>query len=257
MSIGNRFLLIAALFVPLLSPVAANADAEQCEAPLLSGPPIWPPFINPEADDQERNGYAIDFVDTVFSKIDVAHKIDRAKPWPRVLKELETGDLDIVFTIFDTPERRAKFTYTEHWITDLYAVITYKGHEFDYRSVDDLRARQGLTYSGMRFPPPLNEATVDNENFTTVNDVELMHKMLRHKRVDYVIASVATFMNLLPDGFSADEFTALPASAVRIPVYMAISKNSPCESLLGSINEQIRKHRDALFDTVYSDIITN
>ncbi|MEP3046834.1 MAG: ABC transporter substrate-binding protein [Roseibium sp.] len=255
--IGNTKLLIAAAAVILLSPIVTPVAAKQCETPLLSGPPIWPPFINPEADGQERTGYAIDFVETIFSEIEVSHKIDRAKPWPRVIKELETGELDMVFAFFDRPERREKYAYTEHWITDMYAVITYKGNEFDYLSVEDLRGRQGLTYNGIRFPPPLHEATVDNDNLTTVNDVELMHKMLRHKRVDYVIASVATFMNLLPEGYTADEFTALPASAVKIPVYMAIPKNSPCEHLLEAINDQIRKHRDELFEAVYSDLITN
>ncbi len=250
-------MLLAVMAGILHSASITGVSAEQCETPLLSGPPIWPPFINPEADGKPRNGFALEFVETVFSGMGQPYQIDGAKPWPRVLKELETGELDIVFTIFDTPERRAKFVYTEHWISDLYAVITAKGREFDYGSVDDLRTRQGLSYSGMRFPPPLDAATRDNENFTTVNEVALMHKMLKHNRVDYVLASVATFMNLLPDGYSTGDYTVLAESAVRIPVYMAISKKSPCVELLNDFNAQILKNRDALYDQVYDETTTN
>lgn len=234
-----------------------GALSGQCETPVLSGPPVWPPFIHAETPGMSRNGHLLDFVDTIFNELGQPYRVDRAKPWPRVLNELETGELDIVFAIFDTPERREKFVYSESWFADIYAVLTATGKEFEYRSVEDLLNRQGVTYGGMRFPPPLNMATEGNRNFTTVNRVELMHKMLKHNRVDYVIASVATFMSLMPPGYLRDDFRVLSASSVRIPVYMAISKKSPCLHLLEAINRQISKHRADLHEIVYSGAISN
>lgn len=250
-------ILLAAIAGLVMLLAATDTRADECRSPSLSGPPLWPPFINPEAENRPRSGIAIDFVETIFDGIGLDYEIAPAKPWPRVLKELENGDLDILFTLMDSPERRRIFNYTEHWMTDIYAVITYKGGAFEYRSTDDLRNRMGAMIHGHRVPPPFGDALKENVNLITVTNPTQMHKMLRLGRVDFVVASVASFMALIPDGFHKDDFQVLAPSAVRIPIYMAISKQSPCDGLLEDMNAQILKHRDQYIASVYEGIITN
>jgi polar amino acid transport system substrate-binding protein len=249
--------LYEALILLLCAFSSSVAIAQDCKAPLVSGPPVWPPFINPEIDGMARDGIAIDFVDRIFDKLGVTYNLDQAKPWARVLKELEAGELDFAMAIFDVPERREKFAYTETWVSDDYAIITYKGRDFKYDSVEDLRGKSGAFYHGIRFPPPLDQAVADNDRLVTVTDAQQLHKMLKLERVDFVIASIPTFIQLLPEGYSSSEFTVLGASTVRIPIYMAFSKKSPCVALLEDVNKQIRNHREELADTIYEGVVTN
>lgn len=248
-----RSLLPALLFLA----AGSSALAADCKTTLVSGPPIWPPFIKAETDGKPREGIAIEFVGKIFSNIRVPFVLDEAKPWARVLKELEAGDLDFAMAIFNTPERREKFAFTEPWLSDDYAVITYKGREFSYGSVADLDGKTGAVYHGMRFPPPLDQAIAGNDNIVAVTDAMLLHKMLKLGRVDFVVASIPTFMQLLPEGTEPSEFTVLGSSTVPIPVYMAFSRASPCVSLLDAVNAQIREHRGEISDTIYDGVVTN
>ncbi len=174
-----------------------------------------------------------------------------------MLKQFENGDIDILFTLLDTAERRSFALYTEYWVHDVYAIITKKSAAFSYSSIDDLKGRPGVMYHGVRLPPPLRQIPIDNQHFTTVNEAHLLHRMLRHGRVDYVLASVASFFDLIPEGFDPEEFHVLQSSAVRVPVYMAISKKSNCVDLLETINGKIRVLRDEVAQSLYAGKFVN
>lgn len=235
-----RLLRTLSLFLLLIwSPLALAAE---CTNVRLSGPPIWPPYVNGEDKGADRTGLAIDLVGDVFSEMGVSYEIDDAKPWARVLNGLEQGRIDIIFAIFSSPARQEKFVFTETWLDDLYAVITYKGREFSYETVDDLKERRGIVYHGVRLPPPLNLTKSDDHNLIEIPDILSLYKMLKHGRADYIIASPLTFKLLVPEGYSWSEFTVLKPSTVRIPIYMAFSKKSPCLGILDELNEKIVEH---------------
>lgn len=245
----------AALLFSLVS--FSTTVAAKCTNVRLSGPPIWPPYVNGEEKSKDRTGLAINLAEEIFSDLGISHEIDDAKPWARVISELEQGKIDIIFALLSSPERQEKFLFTESWLNDYYGVITYKGKEFEYESVEDLKSRRGVVYHGINLPEPLNQAQTEDYDLIELPEIPSLYKMLKLGRADYIIAAPLTFKKLLPEGYTWSEFSVLKPSVVHIPLFMAMSRKSPCTEILDQLNAEIREHGKHLQNESYSEIFPN
>ncbi|MGS4885661.1 substrate-binding periplasmic protein [Roseibium sp. MB-4] len=245
------------LLICLSAFLSKHSLAGECSDVRLSGPPVWPPYVNGEEKGTERTGLAIDLVNDIFSELGVTHQIDDAKPWARVTSELEQGKIDIVFALLSSPQRRENYVFTESWLDDYYAVVTYRGREFPFEGMEDLKSRRGVVYHGINLPPPLNQAQSEAYDLIEIPEIPSLYKMLRLGRADYILTSPLTFKRLMPDGYVWSDFTVLEPSIVRIPIYMAISKKSPCLTILDNLNAKISEHGQRLKTERYSEIFSN
>lgn len=247
-----HFIGLCLLLIGVTQSVAA-----ECTKVRLSGPPVWPPYVNGEEIGSERSGVAIELVDRVFSELGIPREIDDAKPWARVVSDLENGEIDIVFALLSSPSRREKFIFTESWLDDYYAVVTYKGKEFPYNRIEDLKTRRGVVYHGINLPTPLRKAQTEDYDLLELPDIPSLYKMLRLGRADYIITSPLTFKKLMPEDYAWSDFSVLEPSVVRIPLYMAMSKKSPCTAILDQLNEKLLMHGKQLKTESYSQIFSN
>ncbi len=238
--LGTIFLSIS--ICQILLPIT-SLKAEECATPIISGPPAWPPFVFPKNDTGERWGVAIDISQQVFTSIGAKNSVDTIKPWKRVLRDLEQGKIDLIFALLVSKERRDKYIYTDAWAYDTYGVVTLKGKEFKYSSVEDLRNHSGAYYADLRIPKPLNQVFEQGKNFQSIKDVASLYKVLHQGRVDYLIVSVPSFVWFIPDQYRKNDFSVIKESLVTLPVYMALSRKSPCAQFIDEINVELRARK--------------
>ena len=215
----------------------AFAD-DTCENPVISGPPIFPPYIVP-IDDNTSGGIAVERAMELLTPVVGEPVLDQTKPWPRVLKEFEQGVIDILFVVLYDPDRESFARYTDSWFSDDYGVVTYETSDLDFGSVSSLDGLRGGYYYGVYLPEPYGSYVKDNPNVAGIKEVESMYKMLALNRVNYLVVALETFKLLRPESFEESNFIVHDSSITSIPVHMAVSKNSPCIELFDAINEAV------------------
>jgi len=85
-------------------------------------------------------GPMADVLQTVCKRLQRRCVVD-VMPWRRVLMLSENGELDGLFTVVDTPERRAAFRISAPVIEARYMFFAFKSDRFAYRRPQDLSHR--------------------------------------------------------------------------------------------------------------------
>ncbi|MBO6826408.1 MAG: transporter substrate-binding domain-containing protein [Sneathiella sp.] len=232
---------IFAITILLITLFSSKSYAD-CSAPVISGPPNWPPFIRTNADNKLQ-GPALEFVDSFFASQNIKAVHSESKPWKRVQSDMERGHVDLAAAMLKTNERKSKFAYTESWTNDRYGIIVLKDHVFQYAQIEDLNSKTGAYYRGVTFPEPYNSFVKAKKNITPVSNIASLIKMLNKGRVDYLLVAIDTFFATLPEGISKDHFFAISSSIVAVPVHIAFSRKSECQELIPTLNAYIRENR--------------
>jgi ABC-type amino acid transport substrate-binding protein len=218
--------------------LGAFASASECVRPLISGPPVFPPYIV-AGENGVRTGLAIDKAFEILTPITGEPTLDISKPWSRVLKEFENGDIDILFVSLYNQERESFATFTDPWIQDEYGVVTLKGSQFSWDDISSLNDLYGGYYYGAYLPEPFGSFIKANPKTEGIATVESMYKMLSANRVEFLIVALQSFELLKPEGFSSHQFKIHEDSISSTPVHMVISNKSPCLNLLNEINDAL------------------
>jgi len=98
----------------------------------------FPPYTY--AIDGHAAGPMADVLETVCKRLQRQCLVE-VMPWRRALMLAGQGDVDGLFTVVDTPERRAAFRISAPVIEARYAFIAFKGDRFDYHRPQDLNHR--------------------------------------------------------------------------------------------------------------------
>jgi polar amino acid transport system substrate-binding protein len=134
-------------------------------------------------DDNKANitdGLAIDILNELFSRLELDIEYKNT-PWQRALKQIETGEIDLIPMVLKTPEREEYMTFTTPIYNDpiLFAYSTDKHDALEWNSWEDLKSlkigmTRGYTYGG------LNDAIKEGELDATVstNDTQSIKKLL-------------------------------------------------------------------------------
>ncbi|MDV7339361.1 transporter substrate-binding domain-containing protein [Terasakiella sp. A23] len=222
-----------------LSCLCASAQAEHCQNPVISGPPVWHPYIK-IGEDGARFGPAVEVAQKVLEPLFGAPVLDRIKPWTRVKEELKSGEIDFVFTILHAREREKHYSYTQSWTSDTYGIVMKAGRDMDYIGTRSLKTYKGGYLHGISLPEPFKEYEANNGNIRSIANVSSLFKMLDTGRVDYLIVSLRSFWGLIPDGKQESDYNLITTSVVRIPVFMAVSKKSPCNNHMTDIKAALQ-----------------
>ncbi|MBE7637822.1 transporter substrate-binding domain-containing protein [Sneathiella sp. P13V-1] len=231
-----NYLRILSTVLVLLLPATVAAD---CLKVRISGPPLWPPFIN-QVDKAGREGPAFDFLIDFIQSEGLQAVVEDTKPWPRVLRDLEIGELDFVVAILKTEERERKYIYTDRWNVDRYGVVTLKDSQFEFSDLNNLSDKTGAFFRGVAFPPPYAAFIKSNKKLTGTSNVASLYSLLNKKRVNYLLVSVDSFLALLPKKQRETDYAIIESSVVNVPVYMAASKLSECKYLVPKLNTYIQ-----------------
>ncbi|MBO1897623.1 transporter substrate-binding domain-containing protein [Shewanella sp. BF02_Schw] len=175
-------------------------------------------------------------------------------PWARAYYRGKKGT-GMIFGIYKTAEREMIFDYSAELWTESVLLVTAKGKEFYFNSIDDLKGRiivmQQGTAPSNQFVKYLEDGAL-NVVFNRSPQTRL--KFLLAGRADVGIFNPglqAVEMNVLAAGLSMDQFSVLPMPLAVSKKYIAIKKSETSKQTISDINEAIeRLHKNGQIDKI-------
>ncbi|MEG3618659.1 transporter substrate-binding domain-containing protein [Magnetovibrio sp. PR-2] len=216
-----------------------------------------PPFAI-GSEDTLHAGIAIDIIQAVFQ--DMGHTVEiEVYPWPRALKNVQTGQYDGIFPLFKTPEREKFLTYPDQPLVSMgLAFFTQKNSSlqditlddaFDYSIVKVRRASMGEKFA--------TAAKGFEENITEVNNTQTALKMLTRGRVDLFssVTDIAMF-NAKELGMDSQIKSAGPIFDTLL-AYLAFSKSSGKSINLNAFNwTMIKLKQNGTLHDIYAKYLS-
>lgn len=181
----------------------------------------------------------------------------QAMPIKRLLKSLETGQIDAVIGLFKREERAVYSRYLDNpigWVcANMFVLnstsdITTDPKSLHYKNIGILR--------GANWGAQLQDTFKKHKVFQTqVSSYEMLAKMLNKGRFDAVVASSDAFKSAVNKQELPLDYVALPLPyATSIGMYILVSKNSKLEKS-GILSKQLNDILHTLTSTkVLADI---
>lgn len=199
--------------------------------------------------------------------IDVAKELARrcaidititTQPWARVLAELKTGDIDGAFSLYYVKERESYCKYIGIIHYDNLGIITKKGREFTYNSVNDFQGKKIGKGSGVFISNEFNEA-VHNKLFSVeeLDDTGMGNiKKLYFDRLDAVIGVTETMLCYVRQLGYETQITKIEKQIERKrPGYLVFSQKSVFANNI-VLQDKIKKNlQDIFLDGTYGNIL--
>lgn len=214
---------------------ASFVQAESLERTLRLGCVQWPPYIS---DKLPGKGFLAELSDLIVTASN-QHLDVLIMPWKRVVKGVETGDLDGSLCMFKTEERKSRMHYIEPPLLIEQTVVFHR-KEFtpEIEKLADLNNYHLGILDGSGYQK--DEFIQKHPKLTVVNSFENMFKMLAKGRVDLVLAEYRNGMAVIADTPSLDfeQFSVLPYSYQHTDVHIVISHNAfNSEELASNLNK--------------------
>jgi polar amino acid transport system substrate-binding protein len=238
--------LLAGLVVLIVC--ADAAAAQECHVAALAGNPGWAPFSVTDTGGQLSDaGY--DIARAALASLGVESRIGESQPWNRVLASLEAWRVDLVVSAYRDAERSRRFLYTDACADDPTAVFTRATASFPVAGLADLAGRTGVVSLGSNFGAEIAGFLHDNPAITVNDSREGMFRQLLTTRVDYAILSQRNGEHILARLGLAGTIVPAPHPLAVNPVYMILSRQSPCAGRLGALNNALAAlRRDGTID---------
>ncbi len=188
-------------------------------------------------------GPIVDIITSVFNDLGIPVET-LILPWPRAIHMMKTGDLDVILTMFYTPERAEYMTYTIPYTQAYLSVFVKKGREFPYSKWEDLIGRLGLAVLGDSIGADFDKFSKDNFKFYYVDTLQQIVKMLDIERGDYTIqVKRAMEIKIAQMGYQ-DKVVPLNVSVSKQDSHITFSNKSPFLKYLPKVNQRIQEMRD-------------
>ncbi|MGI9281635.1 MAG: substrate-binding periplasmic protein [Endozoicomonas sp.] len=234
-----KYILLSALgFTLLLVMDTVQGKSRQCDHVLLAGHPNLPPII--WGDYQKTLGAAPELVSDILTREGIQVDSDYQGGINRVLRKLQSGEIDLNPAMVRTPELEDKVHFIEPPIyTQKYAVLVRKGKHKDLNSWDDLKKLLGVTPKGLSLGTEFDEYARKNLRLIRTFHARQGLLMLNVGRVDYAIypdTQGDLFMSLLD---FEGRFEKASVDIASFKLYVGISKKLDCELPLKSLSEQL------------------
>lgn len=114
----------------------------------------FPPYTR--ASEGRAGGPMVDVLLAACARLDWHCEIE-VLPWRRALSLAETGQVDGIFTVVDTPERRQAFRLSVPVLEGRYTLFARSGQAFAYKDAGSLKGRQIGVYGPSGSSIALNE----------------------------------------------------------------------------------------------------
>ena len=234
------FTRLSAFLITLLVLPAALAQ-DKCSRVVISADPAYPPLH--WYDGKQFRGASIELTTKALKELGLTYELRYLGPWKRVLAAAELGNIDIVTTLKDTPERRLFLTFSMPLLNNPVAVFVRKDATFPFSKKEDLIGRRGGIARGNRFGQPFDQFMDQQLRIEAAPDMETSFKMLLAQRFDYVLTGYYPAMQELMTSNSDNEIMALRPFVIETPNMVGFVTKSPCTNYLKAFNDQIEKMR--------------
>lgn len=232
-----RWLVVwAVLFVAY--PSGPRAEMAGCSKVLFSAHPEYPPFHWRQGN--VIVGASVDITLRIFAEMGLLAEPRYVGPWPRVLKNAEHGEIDLIVALKDTPERREYLDFTSAPIfANPMAVFVRADASWVFSQWEDLIGRRGGVNSGDRYGGGFDEFLSRHLTVEGSDNLDSNFKKLLAGRTDYFITGLHTGRAyLLANGLDA-QVRAMAEPVTSGDIFNGFSRNSPCRALVAHFNRRL------------------
>lgn len=185
----------------------------------------WPPFAS-ETLQLPQRGLSVEILTKVFQTAGYTPKIE-ILTWPRVIKGLEEGTLDVIGNL---------------WFTDPIAQWVIYSKPYHHSNLKFIgSSKKSITFQTLQDLTPytigIGMGYTTNTEFDTAKDLKKVEiplssdgmKMIRLGRLDLVLDSEEVFLYLLSHDFRANaaDFQIVENALIPSPIYVGAAKKNP------------------------------
>jgi polar amino acid transport system substrate-binding protein len=231
--IARLVLILCALGAPLVY-------AERCDTINAFGAQGWLPvsYINEETGQPE--GIAYDVIRYAAKELNITLNVDTKTPWKRGVASLKRGYLDLVVAIYYTEARSHDFVYTEPFYHNEARVFIKSDQRFEFNDLADLLEYSGGIFLGGSYGDQFDRFVLENNMpVQKVKTKRQLVGMLLMGRTDYFILDYLDGMTYLKKEGLESQIQVLETPVAVNPVHFAVSRNSPCKTLVPDLNKLI------------------
>jgi len=234
-------LIRCVLFLALV-PLGALAQEKECRKVVISADSDYAPLQ--WYDGKHLTGASIEIATIALAALGVPYEVRYVGPFHRVLKSAQQGEIDMISSLKDTPERREYLTYTNVALfANPIAVFVAKGRSFSYAGWNDLIGKRGGVTLGNQFGNGFDEFLRGNLQVEAEQKTYMNFKKLELRRIDYLITGYYPGLAYLATSGQSDSFVALKPYVSESDNFIAMRTSSPCIKHLKALNLQLENMR--------------
>jgi len=221
MPIAKRLIIIC--FITFIS---AYSNAQQCQQIQVNGGSSWFPFFYRGG--YQEYGIIGDIVIEASKRLKIQPIIIDPTPWKRTLLMLKHGSIDVIAGAIKTQDRANEFQFSDTLITTELRVIVRKGKEFAFKSIKDLKGREGLKIRGHSLGTAHDDYAQKKLIIKEVPNISSVLKMLIANRADYGIYEIQGAQHTIKRLNLGKQLTILKHALSEEPLFVIFSKKSEC-----------------------------
>lgn len=172
--------------------------------------------------DGQKTGLDTEIVAAVLKKIGVDEDL-QVYPWARVLKTFEDGNIDLIYQLVETPERREKYLLVGPIRFGRTVFFTPSTSSIHYESLDDLKSYTVGVVRDYVYTKEFADAQLQQQAFTNI--AALVHTAaIGH--VDVAIGDFNSIAYAAKLEGTSDKIQFLPKVLKEVPRYVMFNKSA-------------------------------
>ena len=228
----KKFIPVAILLVLMLQTIAMGAD--NIRYAIFPAPPY---MIGADHEASDVSGIDVDIVREIARRMDIEIEFIRC-PWARCLELMQSGQADLLSSVWKRPEREVYLRYFDRPFLDQLPVTFYfkKGLEQVVNQYEDLYRLNSIgVLRGAGYFERFDQDTQLKKQEVTSQDQ--LFPMLMKGRFEAMAGYVPTEnYRLVAEGYAGKIARSGYEFVENIPVYMAISRKSPLADRFDEFN---------------------
>lgn len=218
--------------------IATAAQGAECTKVVISADSDYAPLH--WYDGKRLTGASIEIASRALTALEIPFEVRYVGPFHRVLKEAESGEVAMVASLKNTPERQQYLAFTTvPLFSNPIAVFVARDRSFSYSGWKDLVGKRGAITMGNQFGGGFDEFLRDNLKVEQAQKAYMNFSKLDTGSIDYLITGYYSGMIYLNQSRQADRFMALKPYVSATDNFIALSKANPCVKYLPRINVQL------------------
>ncbi|KAF1047032.1 MAG: hypothetical protein GAK35_00829 [Herbaspirillum frisingense] len=150
--------------------VAAAAQGTECTKVVVSADSDYAPLH--WYDGKRLTGASVEIASRALTALNIPFEVRYVGPFHRVLKEAERGDVSMVASLKNTPERQHYLAYTSvPLFANPIAIFVARDRRFAYAGWKDLIGKRGAITLGNQFGGGFDEFMRDNLKIETAQKI--------------------------------------------------------------------------------------
>ena len=232
--------LMAILFVAAVSQRVVATESRQCSRIVASGPPEYAPLSYVQ--NGEIVGVGPSLAKMVGEDIGVPVVVNNVGSWRRAVRLLEVGGIDLLVSLYKTPEREPFMAFAGPFWREDTVLIMRRSDPVHYENWSDLIPLKGATIGGDSRGEAFDSFLKEKLDVVYTPLQENLVAMLRAKRVDYLVLG-RNSMFVEDFESAASDLITHPRPVDSHDVYMAFSKASACHYVAKKFSEVLGRLR--------------